>query len=44
MVQNLWWTAGVLYQMGLLLSPASGSALMSLSTVIVAVNARLLGM
>jgi len=44
MVQNLWWTAGVLYQMGLLLSPASGSALMSLSTVILAVNARLLGM
>ncbi|MCF7891269.1 heavy metal translocating P-type ATPase, partial [Candidatus Bipolaricaulota bacterium] len=54
MVQNLWWAtgynafaiplaAGVLYGFGILLSPAMGAALMSLSTVIVAINARLLG-
>ena len=54
MVQNLWWAtgynafaiplaAGVLYGYGILLSPAMGAALMSLSTVIVAINARLLG-
>lgn len=54
MVQNLWWAAGynifaiplaagVLYGFGILLSPAVGAALMSLSTVIVAINARLLG-
>ena len=54
MVQNLWWAAGynifaiplaagVLFNFGILLSPAVGAALMSLSTVIVAVNARLLG-
>ncbi|MCF7890103.1 copper-translocating P-type ATPase [Candidatus Bipolaricaulota bacterium] len=53
MVQNLWWAtgynafaiplaAGVLYGFGILLSPAMGAALMSLSTVIVAINARLL--
>ena len=53
MLQNLGWAtgynivaiplaAGVLYSMGILLSPAVGAALMSLSTVIVAVNARLL--
>lgn len=53
MVQNLWWAtgynavaiplaAGVLYNWGILLSPALGAALMSVSTVIVAVNARLL--
>ncbi len=53
MVQNLWWAtgynvvaiplaAGVLAGAGILLSPAVGAALMSLSTVIVAVNARLL--
>jgi len=53
MVQNLWWAtgynavaiplaAGVLAQAGILLSPAAGAVLMSLSTVIVAVNARLL--
>jgi Cu2+-exporting ATPase len=54
MVQNLWWAtgynaialplaAGVLYSSaGLLLSPALGAVLMSVSTVIVAVNARLL--
>jgi Cu2+-exporting ATPase len=51
MVQNLWWAtgynaitiplaAGVLYPIGVLLSPAVGAVLMSLSTVIVAVNAR----
>jgi Cu2+-exporting ATPase len=53
MVQNLAWAtgynaiamplaAGVLYSLGILLSPAMGAVLMSLSTVIVAVNARLL--
>ena len=53
MVQNLWWAsgysivaiplaAGVLARAGILLSPAMGAVLMSLSTVIVAVNARLL--
>jgi len=54
MIQNLWWAtgynvaaiplaAGVFYWAGLLLSPAVGAMLMSLSTVIVAVNAKLLG-
>jgi Cu2+-exporting ATPase len=53
MVQNLAWAtgynafalplaAGVLYKLGILLSPAMGAVLMSLSTVIVALNARLL--
>ena len=53
MVQNLWWAsgynigaiplaAGVLYAWGIILSPAVGAILMSLSTVIVAVNARFL--
>ncbi|HEU5154095.1 MAG TPA: heavy metal translocating P-type ATPase, partial [Gemmatimonadales bacterium] len=53
MVQNLWWAAGynvvaiplaagVLASKGILLSPAIGAVLMSLSTVIVAVNAQLL--
>lgn len=53
MKQNLWWAvgynilavplaAGVLYNYGILLSPAVGAILMSLSTVIVAINARLL--
>jgi len=53
MVQNLWWAtgynvvaiplaAGVLARYGILLSPAIGAVLMSLSTVIVAVNAQLL--
>ncbi|MCB2187613.1 MAG: copper-translocating P-type ATPase [Deltaproteobacteria bacterium] len=53
MIQNLFWAtgynavaiplaAGVLYHQGVLLSPAMGAVLMSLSTVIVAINARLL--
>jgi Cu2+-exporting ATPase len=53
MVQNLWWAAGynivaiplaagVLAPIGIVLSPAAGAVLMSLSTVIVAVNAQLL--
>ena len=53
MVQNLWWAAGynivaiplaagVLAPAGVVLSPAVGAVLMSLSTVIVAVNAQLL--
>lgn len=54
MVQNLWWAtgynavaiplaAGVLARAGILLSPALGAVFMSASTVIVAINARLLG-
>jgi Cu2+-exporting ATPase len=55
MVQNLWWAtgynavalplaAGALYRVaGILLSPALGAVLMSVSTVIVAINAQLLG-
>ncbi len=53
MIQNLWWAAGynivalplaagVLAPVGILLSPAVGALLMSLSTVIVAINAQLL--
>ncbi len=53
MVQNLAWAtgynafaiplaAGVLYKLGILLTPAMGAVLMSLSTVIVAINARFL--
>jgi P-type Cu2+ transporter len=53
MVQNLWWAAGynivalplaagVLAPWGILLSPAVGALLMSLSTVVVAINAQLL--
>ncbi len=53
MVQNLWWAAGynivaiplaagVLAGQGIVLSPAIGAVLMSLSTVIVAINAQLL--
>lgn len=53
MVQNLVWAtgynvvaiplaAGVLYGSGIVLSPAVGAVLMSLSTVIVAINAQLL--
>jgi Cu2+-exporting ATPase len=34
--------AGVLYNTGIVISPAIGAVLMSLSTVIVAINARLL--
>ncbi|EGQ64326.1 copper-translocating P-type ATPase, partial [Acidithiobacillus sp. GGI-221] len=34
--------AGVAYSVGLVLSPAVGAALMSISTVIVAINAKLL--
>jgi len=53
MIQNLWWAAGynivalplaagVLAAWGILLSPAMGAVLMSLSTVVVAINAQLL--
>ena len=53
MVQNLWWAAGyniialplaagVLAPWGILISPAIGALFMSLSTVIVAINAQLL--
>jgi Cu2+-exporting ATPase len=53
MVQNLWWAAGynivaiplaagVLAPWGVLLSPAVGAVLMSMSTIVVAVNAQLL--
>jgi Cu2+-exporting ATPase len=53
MIQNLWWAAGynifaiplaagVLEKWGLVLSPAMGAVLMSLSTIIVAINAQLL--
>jgi len=53
MVQNLFWAtgynviaiplaAGVLFNYGIVISPALGAALMSLSTIIVAFNAKLL--
>ena len=53
MVQNLWWAAGynivtiplaagVLAGWGILLSPAVGAILMSISTIVVAINAQLL--
>lgn len=53
MVQNLWWAAGyntiaiplaggILASIGFFLSPAVGAMLMSLSTVIVAINAQTL--
>lgn len=53
MIQNLWWAAGynilaiplaagVLYQWDIVLSPAAGAVLMSLSTIVVAINAQLL--
>jgi len=53
MVQNLWWAAGynifaiplaagVLANWGILLSPAVGALLMSVSTIVVALNAQLL--
>ena len=49
-MQNLWWgagyniiavplAAGILAFLGLILSPAVGAVLMSLSTIIVAINA-----
>lgn len=54
MIQNLLWAtgynafaiplaAGAAYTWGLILTPAMGAALMSVSTVIVAINAELLG-
>ena len=53
MVQNLWWAAsynviaiplaaGVLAGKGIVLSPAIGAVLMSVSTIVVAINAQLL--
>ncbi len=53
MIQNLVWAtgynvialplaAGVLYNQGILLSPAAGAVLMTVSTVVVAINASLL--
>ena len=53
MIQNLAWAtgynvialplaAGILYSTGILLSPAMGAVLMSVSTVVVAINARML--
>jgi Cu2+-exporting ATPase len=53
MIQNLLWAsgyniiaiplaAGILYSAGIVISPALGAVLMSLSTVIVAVNAKLI--
>ena len=53
MVQNLWWAAGynilaiplaagVLYNYGIIINPAIGALLMSLSTVIVAINSQTL--
>ncbi len=53
MVQNLGWAAGynilaiplaagVLYSVGIVITPAIGAAVMSLSTIICAINAQLL--
>lgn len=53
MLQNLFWAtgynvvaiplaAGILYEQGVMLSPAAGAVLMSLSTIIVAINAKFL--
>lgn len=53
MMQNLFWAtgyniiaiplaAGVLYSYGIILSPALGAVLMSMSTIVVAINAQLL--
>lgn len=53
MIQNLFWAtgynavaiplaAGILFKYGILLSPALGAVLMSFSTIIVAINAKLL--
>ncbi|BAC13677.1 copper-transporting ATPase [Oceanobacillus iheyensis HTE831] len=55
MIQNLWWAAGyniiaiplaagILAPWGIVLDPAVGAVLMSLSTIIVAINARTLNM
>ncbi|QQK08842.1 heavy metal translocating P-type ATPase [Miniphocaeibacter halophilus] len=55
MVQNIWWgagyniiaiplAAGILAPVGILLSPAVGAILMSMSTIIVAINAMTLKM
>ncbi len=52
-IQNLFWAtgynafaiplaAGILYKWGILLSPAAGAILMSLSTIIVAINAKIM--
>ena len=51
MVQNLWWAAGynivaiplaagILYNQGIVISPAIGALLMSLITIIVAINSQ----
>lgn len=51
MIQNLWWAAGynilaiplaagALYAWGIMLSPAAGAILMSLSTIVAAINAQ----
>lgn len=51
MIQNLWWAAGynivaiplaagMLANRGILLSPAVGAVLMSVSTIVVAINAQ----
>ena len=53
MVQNLWWAAGynlitiplaagLLFKQGIVISPALGAVLMSMSTIIVALNSRTL--
>jgi len=53
MIQNLIWAtgynvialplaAGVLFKLGILLSPAAGAVLMTASTIVVAINASLL--
>ncbi len=53
MIQNLWWAtgynfvaiplaAGAVFTLGFVMPPSVGAALMSLSTVIVAINAQLL--
>jgi Cu2+-exporting ATPase len=55
MIQNLVWAtgynvvalplaAGILYNAGIMLSPAMGAVLMSVSTVVVAINARMLNL
>ena len=53
MIQNLWWAtgynfvaiplaAGAVFTLGFVMPPSVGAALMSLSTVVVALNAQLL--